>query len=154
MYKVKPHFFVIPGLTIVVGWLGSLCVRAGMRWYEHLSLPSYVPAPWMISLAWNSIFILTAYVVIRVWESRWAKRQLILWLFIPNAFLNVLWSYLFFYKNCIGYGLLDAIVLLISVIVLIYYIALYSLFLSYLLIPYLLWMIFAIILNTHIWLLN
>lgn len=156
MYNLKSPYVIIPGLTILIALLGSLCAWDGMAWYQLLILPSYVPSPWVFSIAWNIIFILTTYVVIAIWESpvAWVRKRSIIILFAMNAFLNVWWSYLFFYKQQIGLALFDGITLLINVIALMYYSISFSPFFMYLLTPYCIWMIFAVILNAHIWFLN
>lgn len=76
-------------------------------------------------------------------------------LWIAQLVLNGLWSWLFFGLHHIGWGLLDIILMLISIAVLIVVGCQHSQTrLAWLMLPYLIWVACAASLNTYIFLYN
>lgn len=153
---MKINYFVIPLITLVVAWLGRTVTMAGMDWYQTLTLPAFAPPGEIIGLVWAVIYTLTTIAFILVWNR--LKRGRFFWLivliFAFNAYVNFLWSYLFFGINNIGVAIYGAIVIFVSVLVLIVLLWKKLKEASYLLMPYALWVLFATFLNYIIWTLN
>jgi tryptophan-rich sensory protein len=74
--------------------------------------------------------------------------------FILNAVLNVTWSYLFFVRHEIGYSIIEMIFLLLSVLALMVLLYRELPVASLLLLPYVLWVLFATYLTVIIYGLN
>jgi tryptophan-rich sensory protein len=91
-----------------------------------------------------------------VWasESKTKTRKVFFIVFGIQLILNALWSLLFFGLKSPSLGLVDIILLDIIVIITIIYAKSISKFAAILLIPYLVWIIIASILNFAILLLN
>ena len=72
-------------------------------------------------------------------------------LYVANAVLNILWSYIFFDRRKLGWAVVEAVVLAASVVALI--VALWSTmrFAAIVLLPYLVWVVFATYLAYNIW---
>lgn len=156
MKKFDVLFFIPPLTALLVSLLGRLLTRESMDWYSTINLPVITPPRWVFSPVWISIFILTTIsVCIVVTVARKSSNfKLIMSLFAINALLNVLWSYLFFNQHLIGWALVDAIVLTVTVWLLIWYTWPESWFAALLLVPYASWSTFAVYLNYLIWTLN
>ena len=154
--SIKLNYMVIGLITLVVSTLGRVFSSAGMRWYYTLNLPSFTPPSWVFGIAWTIIFALTATAAALVWNRFERNRHFwfIIGLFVANAFLNILWTYLFFSQHKIGFALADAVLLFITVLSLIVLIGQCSLFVASLLAPYLGWTTFAIVLNAAVWWMN
>lgn len=154
--SIKLNYLVIGLITLVVSMFGRIFSSAGMQWYYTLKLPSFTPPSWTFGIVWTIIFVTTASAVALVWNRFERDRTfwLIIALFALNAILNVLWTYLFFSQHKIGFALVDAGFLFISVLSLIVLIGQRSLFVASLLAPYLGWMTFAIFLNAAVWWMN
>jgi len=156
--KFNSSFVVIPLITISILSIGGLLTRNPDTWiwYRSLVLPELTPPSWVFPLAWNIIFVLTTIAGILVWNSfeRTTTFWLIIGLFFANAFLNILWSFLFFRQHLIGTALIDAIALEVVTIALAVLIAIKSLAIASLLLPYVIWVAFAIYLNFLILQLN
>lgn len=77
-----------------------------------------------------------------------------LFIFGVQLVLNALWSFLFFGLKSPFYAFLEIILLWLAIFVTIVKFREISKTASYLLIPYILWVSFAMMLNYYIWILN
>jgi tryptophan-rich sensory protein len=144
-------------VTVATMIIGHFMSTAGMSWYyQTLKLPSITPDGWIIAIAWNIIFVCTALAAIFFWK--YAQRTLLFWttylLLIINMILNGLWTYLFFVQHHILLSMIEAIALWIVTATIFYGMRRQTPLLSLLIIPYLAWLIFAILLNGMVWYLN
>ena len=154
---MKINYAIIPLITIVVSVTGNLFTNSGLNiWYKTLNLPDFTPPGSLIGLVWTIIFILTTLSALIVWNraNRAKSFGIIVAVFLINAALNVLWSYLFFNQQMILTAFWDAVALGVSVLVLIILIWPASRLASLLLVPYVLWVSFASYLTYTIWTLN
>ena len=141
--------------AIAVALLGGLASHIG-PWYYGLTKPWFQPPDWLFGPAWTVIFALAALSGVWAWEAGpplrpWAR---ILSLFAINGILNVLWSALFFTLHRPDWALGEVVPLWLSVLGLIAVIAPYSRRASALLVPYLVWVAFAAVLNLAVVQLN
>ena len=125
-------------------------------WYSTLNKPSFSPPNWVFGPVWTALYFLMGVSVYLVWEKGLKTKQVkeALFYFLAQLFLNFIWSILFFGLRSPILGLVHILVL--WVLILITTLKFYKLSkpASYLLIPYLLWVSFAAILNFSIVLLN
>ena len=148
--KLKPNHIVIPSITVLVAIVGSWITQGGMEWYKtELIQPGFTPPDWAFPIAWNIIFILTTISVLIVWNKKSPRKNLIVTLFGLNAFLNVLWSVLFFGDHLVFPAFVEMIFLELTLVALIPLIWKVSKAASLMLLPYLLWVGFATYL-THL----
>lgn len=147
---------IIAFITGITALIGNLWVVSGMNWYASLKLPSYTPPNWVFSLMWTLIYLCTAAAAYRIWH--YEQHNIYVWiiigLFITNACLNIYWTYLFFHQHALVGALIDALLLLFNVLALMYMIGSTSYITAALLIPYAVWMVVAIVLNTAIVIMN
>lgn len=134
--------------AIVVMGLGGLMTDPG-PWYQSLAKPEWQPPGWLFGPAWTILFALIVVAASLVWaktpEPR-ARRQLVV-LFTLNGVLNVLWSFLFFQMQRPDWALAEVLVLWGSILLLIAFAVPRSRTAGLLLVPYLLWVSFATLLN-------
>ena len=155
--KLKLNYFIIPLIVIGVSVVGSVFTSQSVNgWYQTLNLPSWTPPGSIIGAVWTVLFILIAISALIFWNR--AKRNrifgVIVGVFLLNAVLNVLWSYLFFGKHLMMWGFVEIIFLEFSIIALIVMIWPFSRIASVLLWPYAGWVALAGYLNYLIWILN
>ncbi len=152
----KLNYIIIPLIAIFVSVFGGKLVDAGMDWYKTIKLPSLAPAGSIIGIVWTVIFILCTIAALIIWNkfSRGSRFNLIIAIFLINAFLNVFWNFLFFANQWLLIGIIEMIVLEITTLVLIFLIWQQSKIVGTLLIPYALWVPFATYLAIQIFLLN
>ena len=154
---MKPNYLVIPLVVFLTAFAGSLITSGGLEaWYQTINLPPWTPSGPIIGAAWTIIFILSAISALIVWNKfpRGEQFKRIICTFIANAFLNVLWSYLFFGKHLLSWAVLGAASLFFSVALLIALIRPNSKFAVMLLYPYAIWVLFATYLTFIVWTLN
>lgn len=142
--QIKTNYIVIFSITIIVAVVGSWLTAMGMGWYNNLNLPSIAPAGSFIGLVWTVIFILSTASAILFWNSPRGKDfKIIIGLFILNAFLNVLWSFLFFALHLFWWAIAEMILLNLVNLLLIALLWKYNRKSAILLVPYFLWVSFA-----------
>jgi len=138
-----------------VGALGALTTELG-TWYYQLRKPAWQPPDWLFGPAWTLIFALAALAGVLYWREEFKReaRLQILAAFALNAFLNTLWSLLFFRIKRPDLALDEVGFLWLSIGLLILLLRRRSTLAAWLLVPYLLWVTFASYLNWTIVQLN
>jgi translocator protein len=141
--------------AVGVAVLGGLMTELG-TWYYGLRQPAWKPPDWLFGPAWTVIFALVAVAGIQAWERApdRAAREWLLALFALNAFLNVLWSLLFFRLRRPDWALVEVGFLWLSIVLLIVVLARRYRPAAWLLVPYLAWVTFAAALNAAVVQLN
>lgn len=144
-------------ICFAAAFLGSvpISVGDGIAWQDTLSKPFFAPPNWVFGPAWTVLFAFMAIALFLVWR-RWPAEgtKPAMGLFAIQLVLNVLWNYVFFGAHLIFGGLIEILVLLATIAATT--VAFYRVDrrAAYLLVPYLLWVCFATLLNAGIWLLN
>lgn len=133
-------------IMTAVAFIGSLFTDIG-SWYESIK-PSIAPPNLVFPIVWTLLFYLIAVALYYSWLK--LDRKKVVAYYGINFILNILWSYLFFtLKNPI-FAFIEIIILWLSILFLIIFNWKKCRTASYFLIPYLLWVSFAIILNYFI----
>jgi len=141
-WKLLVIAFVIVHLAAFVG---SQFTDTG-NWYESVR-PGITPPNYVFPTVWTILFILISisFYFILVSKGKWRNKAIMI--FTLNIILNGLWSYLFFGLHNPIIAFYDLILLWITILLMIYTSYKLNKIASYLLIPYLLWVSFAGILN-------
>lgn len=141
--------------AVVILGAGGALTEIG-PWYNQLRKPSWQPPNWLFAPAWTAIFALAAFAAVKSWDaaSGFAEHALVAGLFALNGVLNVLWSLLFFKLQRPDWALIEIVPLWLSILALIAGLAPLSGRGSLALLPYLLWVSFAAVLNRTIVRLN
>ncbi|AEJ61083.1 TspO and MBR like protein [Spirochaeta thermophila DSM 6578] len=149
-------FVVAVGICLGVGFLGSSFTMPAIEgWYSTIEKPSFNPPNWIFAPVWTVLFVLmgiSLYLVIRKGFS--SQVGLAVLLFVVQLILNVLWSFFFFARRSPGLALVDIVILWVAILALILVFVRIERWAGYLLIPYLLWVSFATVLNASIFVLN
>ncbi len=136
--------------------IGSLFTTQSIsNWYAYLNKPFFNPPNWLFGPVWTVLYALMGYSLYLVLGSKVQKhtRQAVI-LFALQLILNMLWSIVFFGLHFPGMALLVIVCLWIAILHTMRSFVCISKAASYLLLPYLLWVSFATILNGAIVLLN
>jgi tryptophan-rich sensory protein len=126
------------------------------EWYFSLQQPAWVPPPYMFGVIWTAVFALIALAGVFAWERANSRREkeMLLGMFALNGFLNLLWSFLFFRLQRPDLAFYELIVFWISIAALIVICGRFSKLSSLLLMPYLIWVSIAGVLNYEVVRLN
>lgn len=148
--------FVSILIPLVIGFLGSFFTASSVdSWYTTINKPSFNPPGWIFAPVWTTLYILIGLSFYLVWRKNFGEdRKKVIAVYSLQLLFNLLWSMLFFGLKSPLLGLIDIIVLLVFIIantIVFYKISKTA---GYLLIPYLLWVSFASVLNFSIFLLN
>ncbi|QQG46550.1 MAG: tryptophan-rich sensory protein [Candidatus Niyogibacteria bacterium] len=152
----------------LAGVIGSFFTVSSIpNWYAGLVKPALNPPAWVFGPAWTMLYALMGISLFLIWkinpsEARVGERRRAVTLFFIQLFLNAIWSIIFFGLhgstwltiNNLGWALVDIILLWLAIVwtmVVFYKISRPA---AYLLVPYLLWVSFAMYLNYAIWALN
>lgn len=143
------------GAAVVVAVLGVLMTDLG-PWYFALRFPSWKPPDAAFGPAWTLIFAFAALAGAFAWRALRSApaRYVLCGYFALNAVLNVLWSLLFFRLEHPDWALLEVGLLWCSIVLLMVTVWRASRAASLLLLPYLLWVSFAAVLNLAVVKLN
>lgn len=144
-------------ISHVAGLIGSLfTIEAIPNWYATLTLPSFAPPNWIFAPVWLTLYTLMGIALFLVWRKgkwlfdvKWGVR-----VFFFHLVINALWSILFFGLQNPLYGLVTIALLAVSILVTMYFFFRVSKVSGWLLVPYLIWVLFATYLNYSIWTLN
>lgn len=125
------------------------------QWYQMLQKPSWTPPDAIFPIIWPVLYVLMGVAAWQIWkrESSRLTQSAFIWFYV-QLILNALWSWLFFGKHMIGAALIEIILLWIAVGVVVILFFKKNQTAGLLLIPYLLWISFALALNGSIWQLN
>lgn len=122
------------------------------EWYTLLEKPSWNPPGWIFAPVWTLLYILMGIAAWMVWKERGFTPPV--YLFIGQLALNAFWSYLFFGAHRPDLAFFEIALLFLCILattVLFWKVRASA---GALLLPYLLWVSFASILNLTIWRLN
>ena len=150
----RPVVVATASAVAVLG-IGGALTRLG-PWYEQLRKPSWQPPGWVFPVVWNTIGVLTVSSAASAWKraAPGTQRSTVVALFAANGVLNALWSGLFFTCRRPDWALLEVVPLWLSIAALIAAIAPFDPLAAMMLIPYLLWVAIAAVLNREVVRLN
>ena len=126
-------------------------------WYFALEQPAWKPPDLLFGPVWTVIFALCAVAGVRAWARLRDDRSAREWLlaaFALNAFLNLLWSLLFFRLQRPDWALMEVPFLWLSILLLMWLLWRTGRGNALLLLPYLLWVGVAAMLNLEVVRLN
>lgn len=127
---------------------GYLSGSGDTSWYSQLQKPSFNPPPWIFGPVWTVLYIIMGIVFVNI-----LKKRFLVFLFVFQFLLNLLWSFLFFYYHRVDLALID-ISLIWSSILIFMTLTTKSPRIFWLFMPYFLWVSFAWVLNFKIFMLN
>ena len=164
----------------LAGVIGSVFTSSSVYgWYESLIKPSIAPPNWIFAPAWIILFFLMGISLYLVWKKEWkvkiseSERKKIYWncfskklwvgswkeenaimIFALQLFLNIWWSVIFFGLQSPPAAFFEIVALWIAILYTIVNFWRISRKAAYLLIPYIIWVSFAVVLNFLYWQLN
>jgi len=144
-------------ICIVIGSLSGITTGNSINtWYATLNKPSFNPPNWIFGPMWTLLYILMGVSVALVWHSGLSNLLVrsAIYLFVTQLILNAFWSITFFGMQNPLLALVNIIVLLILIVTCIFYFKRINKLAAWLLVPYLLWVSFATLLNLSIVILN
>jgi len=141
----------------LAGFVGSVFTTPSIPgWYAGLVKPSFNPPNWIFAPVWTILYVLMGIAAYLVYDKGLRRKDVrkALAVFAGQLVLNALWSIVFFGAHLI-LGAAGVIVLLWAMILAsIWLFSRISKAAAYLLVPYILWVSFATVLNISLYVLN
>jgi len=164
----------------LAGMVGSVFTIPQIgSWYKELNKPFFNPPSWIFGPVWTALFVLMGISLYLVWLKKWDpknrigsdktkawnsysqkfftghwKRINIILIFATQLILNVLWSVIFFAVHSPIVAFFELLMLWFAIVFTIVNFYRVSKIAAFLLLPYILWVSFAGILNFVIILIN
>jgi translocator protein len=132
------------------GILGALFTAPAIPgWYEALEKPALNPPSWIFGPVWIFLYLLMGIALFLIWEKGFKNKKVktAMGIFSIQLILNALWTPLFFGAQNPVLAFIDITLLWLAIIWTMHAFYKVSKPATYLLIPYIIWVSFAIYLN-------
>jgi len=137
-------------LTFCAALTGVFIQPAG--YYASLVKPSWSPPAWVFGPVWTALYLMMAVAAWLVWrQGGWRAQRAPLSLYLLQLALNALWTPVFFGLRSPGLALVVIVSLGAAIVLTGRAFRPVSRIASWLLVPYLVWVVFAAALNFSIW---
>lgn len=142
-------------LPQMAGAIGSFfTIQAIPTWYALLNKPSFSPPNWIFAPVWLALYLMMGISLYINWTSKKKMAKSNVRLFFIHLFFNFIWTPVFFGAKNLGLALVIIVVIWILIVEMIRRFWSVNKAASLILIPYLLWVSFATLLNFTLWRLN
>jgi benzodiazapine receptor len=144
-------------VCILIGFVGSFVTRDSVStWYAELSRPSFTPPDWTFGVVWPILYVMMGISAFLIWNEGFDKTEVkvALGIFGLQLILNGLWTPIFFGLHLIGLALIEILMMWAAILLTNIYFWKVSKPAALLLLPYILWVSFAIVLNASLFVLN
>lgn len=156
MNKFLKFLLCVVGAELI-GASGAIFTASSVNgWYSTINKPSFSPPNWVFGPVWTLLFFMMGVSIYLILEKDLKDRMVktAVLLFVGQFALNVLWSFLFFGLQKPLDAFIDIVVLWFAILLTIIQFNKIDKRAAFLLVPYLLWVSFASVLNLSIWILN
>jgi tryptophan-rich sensory protein len=137
----------------LAGVVGSIFTLASIpTWYATLQKPFFNPPNWLFGPAWIVLYTLMGISLFLVWRKNPTRPAM--GVFGVQLVLNTLWSIVFFGLKSPLFGLVVIVLLWPAILITILRFRSISKPAALLLVPYILWVSFAAVLNAAVFILN
>ena len=169
--KLNDFFKLVTAIAVseAAGVIGSVFTTPAIAgWYAGIVKPALNPPAWVFGPVWTTLFALMGIAAFLIWReydkltlsgveglaSRKKQITIAFGIFLGQLVLNTLWSIIFFGLHSPGGALVEIVFLWLAILATIIAFAKISKPAAWLLVPYILWVSFAMYLNYVIWTLN
>ena len=139
-------------LSLAAGAVGAVASARAADFYTQLQRPGWAPPPWLFGPVWTILYVLMGVAAWLVWRERgWARARSALSLFVVQLACNAAWTWLFFAWRRGELALADIVLLAVLIVATMVAFARVRTLAALLLVPYLLWVLFATALTASVW---
>jgi tryptophan-rich sensory protein len=150
---LRTTIFLIINFTALA--LGGLFTSKGVpsEWYLSLLKAPWTPPGWVFGFAWSIIMICYAFYMGLLYKTS-SKTTTIIILYLVQLVLNISWNQVFFKFHYVLLGFIVISLLTITVIFKLFFFYKAIKLKSFLILPYIIWLIIATSLNGYILIYN
>ncbi|MBL7900702.1 MAG: tryptophan-rich sensory protein [Bacteroidia bacterium] len=140
---------------LLLGSLSGIATGEAVNgWYSHIIKPYWNPPNWLFGPVWTLLYLLMGAAFAMVWNGQGKNKRVALALFGVQFVFNLFWSFLFFGLARMDWALIEILLLLVFISLTISAFSKINRTAAILMIPYLLWVGFATLLNSSLYFLN
>lgn len=161
VFKVDGKFdFIVLLKNILLIFVGAVIVgvlnKNSFKMYKSLERPWFAPPAVAFPIVWTILYLLMALSSYRIYMKNRSgiNDNGAYFYYLVQLLVNFLWPFLFFSFRLYGIAFFIIIILLVLVIITVIKFYKNDKIAGILLIPYILWLSYATILNYYIWILN
>lgn len=140
-------------IPLATGGLSALLTKDNMASFDSMSKPPLSPPSWVFPVVWTILFIMMGLAFYLVLMSKKSSSKA-LSIYFLQLFFNFFWSIIFFNLKLYLFSFFWLVILWILILLNIFLFYKINKTAGYLLIPYLLWVSFALYLNFAIYLIS
>lgn len=161
IFKVNGEFKLIPIIINILiplggGFIVAYINRNSIATYETLNKSIFSPPAILFPIVWAILYILMGIAAYRIYmrNKQGVDDKGAYFFYLVQLIVNFMWSFIFFTFRLYGISFLWILLLFVLVVVTFIKFIRVDKVAAILLIPYIIWLVFAGILNYFIWLLN
>jgi tryptophan-rich sensory protein len=144
-------FLIITYSASFIGGMATISFKE--PWYSELIKSNFNPPDWIFAPVWTMLYFLMTLAIWFFWHSK--KRDMnTVYIYFIHILFNTTWSVVFFAYHNILLALINLMILFGLITILILRFMRVNKTSAYLMIPYLLWSLYALFLNFNLFLLN
>lgn len=156
MKNFSKFFLSVIGCEAVGILATPFTIAAIPTWYATLHKPFFSPPPWIFGPVWTLLYALMGVAIYLIWKPGWQKKKVktAIQFFLAQLTANFWWSPIFFGLRSPFWGLVVILVMWMLIVMTMKKFYPLSKTAFALMVPYLVWVSFATLLNAGILLLN
>jgi benzodiazapine receptor len=140
-------FLIVTFSASFIGGIVSIYYKD--PWYSLLTKPSFNPPDWIFAPVWTTLYLMMTFSIWIFWHSKRKEIQTV-YIYFIHIVVNTTWTIVFFLLHNLVLAAVLLALLIIMIIVMICRFKSVNLISVYLMIPYLLWCLYALILNVSL----
>jgi benzodiazapine receptor len=140
-------FFIVTFSASFIGGIVSIYYKD--PWYSLLTKPSFNPPDWIFAPVWTTLYLMMTFSIWIFWHSKRKEIQTV-YIYFIHIVVNTTWTIVFFLLHNLVLAAVILALLIIMITVMICRFKSVNLISVYLMIPYLLWCLYALILNVSL----
>jgi tryptophan-rich sensory protein len=149
--------FILVIICEIIGFTSGIATAGGVaNWFQTIEKPFFNPPSWLFAPVWTILYALMGISAALIWQQGIEKKEVkqALILFGIQLVLNFFWSFIFFKYHLLLVAFIEIVTLLTFIILTTIHFYKIHKTAAFLMIPYILWVSFASVLNFSLWWLN
>lgn len=140
-------FLIVTFSASFIGGIVSIYYKD--PWYSLLTKPSFNPPDWIFAPVWTTLYLMMTFSIWIFWHSKKKEIQTV-YIYFIHIVVNTTWTIVFFLLHDLVLAAFVLALLIIMIFGMIYRFKSVNLISVYLMIPYLLWCLYALVLNVSL----
>ena len=142
-------------IPLLIGALAGFLTNNDVKEYmATVKQPFFAPPGWVFPVVWTILYALMGFAAYIIENTSSPRKSRALTVYYIQLFFNFVWSFIFFSAGNYLFAFIWIIVLWLLIIATILEFKMIKARAAYILIPYLIWVTFAAVLNFSVYLLN